>query len=553
MDPAAPARRGWSRWRRRTGLLGLGLLLCGVLLKGCYVPPVVLAAGVPALDITEFPPGAELVEVRAAPGITLRGVQMAPPPGAPVVLHLLESMASITNGSRPFGTISIGGDPESEAGQVRSLSQLMADGWPAESPDDKLRLQHRWLSRLTALGLGGLVLDYEGVGASDGARSPDTLRRDARAAWERAVALAGGDERRVILRGTSLGALAAATLLQDGARPGAVILIAPVRAETVAVNFASRTWSPALLFVAQWFVRDAVDVNLVEVLGRLDVPLLVVSTRDDFLLPPDEAALVASAVSRAGGTFLLRRSSHEGLSLSSRDVLAVELAFFDRVFPAVRPGRLDAVLRVAQDRNMDPQLLAPGTRGRERLEALLAQTALPAPELTLAAVLAGLSDAELGSVSDWLAWLPRERIGALAQPELDALLNLQDPSGRVDIACLGETAAAWSAVPRDAAQIVAAFVSTVRSAKPVSVEFVISFITGKVETPDCEAIALSEFQNSRRKLLKDRGLPPADADRLTLRVMLKAAGIPERVVTGAAGVSCVQVFEDGVWREFDLP
>jgi len=549
MDRAAPGRRERSVWRRKPAIAGFGLLALALLLKGCFVPPVVLEAGSRTLDLADFPPGAERVDLAAAPGIMLRGVQIAGPPGAPVMLHLLESMASITDGSRPLWAISIHDDPACEAGRVMSLSQPEADGWPAESAaGGSMRLQHRWLSRLAPLGLSGLVVDYEGVGASDGERSPDTLRRDARAAWTRAVDLAGGDEHRVILRGTSLGTLAAATLLQDGAQPGAVILIDPVRAETVALNFAAMTWNPALLFVARWFVRDAVDVDLIDVLDRVRVPLLVVQPRHDMLLLPDESEALRAAVERSGGTALLRRESHEGLSISSRDVLAVELAFLQRVFPAARPDRTDAALDRARLDGLGPAVFAPGSPERERLDALLSHTALPTPELTVAAALAHVPDDSLADLSDWLAWLPPERLAGLDVHALSALLDTADPTGRLAM----DPSTAWSAEPHATQEVLRLFADTVRPGQFQPMGFG-GTLTGSMHIDNPHGAAINAFIEGRRQSLEKLGLPAAEADRRTVRIMLKAACIPDRVVTAADGSHGVEVFEHGAWHALEIP
>lgn len=544
---------------RRGGraLLGGALLIGSILaLHGCYVPPIVMPAGRPALDLADFPAGARLVEleVRDEGGATrrLRGVELPPAPGGAVVLDLLGSLASISIGARPFGSVSIGGDPDEAPVAEGGLGTPLADGWPPESPHRQLGPQHRWLARLAALGWGGLCVDYEGVGASEGERDPDVLHRDALAAWNEALRLADGDASRVILRGTSIGTLAAALLLQEGIRPGAVLLVAPVRAETVALNFARGSWHPALLWCARWFVRDAVDVDLIDALGRCPSPLLVVVPRDDALLPADEAALAEQAVARAGGVLLVRRLTHEGLALAGRDLLAVELAFVQRRAPDLLPDRLSLALETwraaSADGDVPTQAFDAGSAARARLEVVLAQAVLPTPACSLAAALAGVRDEELPLVADWLSWLPAERLAGRELSELVALLDLDDPAGRLGAEILAEASFVTSGLLAvDLASLLELHAARVRSVETPLMQFSLSASAG-VTTRDSEAVFLASLIGWRAKLV-DGGLPAADAQRLVLRALLKAAGFADRVRIEPDGRRVLEVRDGGVWRE----
>src|SRR6185369_9584719 len=111
-------------------------------------------------------------EVEVEPGVRLRGVFVPSDPGAPVVLHLLESGGSVTSVDFPY------------SGVVAQLSDL---------------------------GYASLILDYRGVGESDGERSVDHLRPDALAMWGEALRRAGaadGAARCVVVRATSIGSVA---------------------------------------------------------------------------------------------------------------------------------------------------------------------------------------------------------------------------------------------------------------------------------------------------------------------------------------------------------
>jgi alpha-beta hydrolase superfamily lysophospholipase len=139
---------------------------------GSTAPPALLAAGFPRLEVgeTNFPPGTEAVEL-PVPGGLLRGAFVPSDPGAPVVLHLLESMGSVTYGTHH------------------------ALGYPV-------------LWELRDRGFASLMIDYRGVGASEGWRSPRNVREDAQAMFAEARRRTGGRSHRVVLRGASFGTLA---------------------------------------------------------------------------------------------------------------------------------------------------------------------------------------------------------------------------------------------------------------------------------------------------------------------------------------------------------
>jgi hypothetical protein len=72
----------------------------------------------------------------------------------------------------------------------------------------------------------------------------------------------------------------------------------------------------------------------------------------------------------------------------------------------------------------------------------------------------------------------------------------------------------------------------------------------KVSDPSRSAEHAFVFRHGK---LLEQGLPAADADRLTLRTMLKASCLPDRVVTASDGTHGLEVFEHGAWRALPLP
>jgi hypothetical protein len=180
----------------------------------------------------------------------------------------------------------------------------------------------------------------------------------------------------------------------------------------------------------------------------------------------------------------------------------------------------------------------------------LASRVPPGREDTLAAAMPNLTDAARRSVEEWL-WLVRLDAEAFTDAEFAALVDLRDPSGRVDIECLGDVLC-WAEPQWAASDVLDAFRTAIQPELPVLQSYVLSAATDEQVPTDNEASALAALGESRRRVLK-AGLAPADADRLTLRLMLKACGIPDRVVTDRTGVFRVQVLERGTWRELGLP
>lgn len=176
---------------------GFALLLSNA---GCITPPLLRRAVENRIWLGEFPHGAETVEVPVPDGSKLRGVFVPGDPGAPIVLHFLESGGSVAKGTHGFPSY-----------------QVLCD--------------------LRACGFASLLLDYRGNGVSTGVLSPVNLREDAELMWREALRRAGGDATRVVVRSLSIGALPAASLIDDGAAPRAIFLLAPVRAETAVGHY----------------------------------------------------------------------------------------------------------------------------------------------------------------------------------------------------------------------------------------------------------------------------------------------------------------------------
>lgn len=256
---------------------------CAVL-SGCLAVPIVRPAGKRELSIGSLPGDTEEVQVSTDDGVTLRGLFVPAGKGAPVILHLLPSQTSVTTG--------LGG----------GIFVLDLDAF---------------LLKLHDKGYASLVIDYRGVGASDGNRSPGHLPDDAWAMWREAVRRTGGRPGDVILRAGSLGTLPAASLLDGGAAPRGVVLIAPIRAETIAWHAPRQRKGAFLGTLISLFLRRPVDVDLVSVLRRTPVPVLVLLPGTDEFLPDDEMAMIVEAGTANGKRVHRLEGSHLDLILRS--------------------------------------------------------------------------------------------------------------------------------------------------------------------------------------------------------------------------------------------
>lgn len=189
-------------------LRGTGRLLFGawlaLLLPACFTPPAVAPAGFPELRLSDYPPGAELVELPVAGGAVLRGVYLPAGDDAPLVVHFPAMLESVSGGTH--GDVFMVAEDgwlvgRHDLGAVQFSAKIMPLASTDEAaPFTPAPLHHGLFTALRRAGLSLLFVDYEGVGASTGSRSPKHLARDARAVWEEALRRVDGDPQRVVLR-----------------------------------------------------------------------------------------------------------------------------------------------------------------------------------------------------------------------------------------------------------------------------------------------------------------------------------------------------------------
>jgi len=475
----AGSRHGSGRSRSRSNPAGvlrqtLGLRACilAFLLAACLTPPAVRPAGSDAVDTASFPAGTRKVAIGELEGIHL--------PGRPLVLLFLESGGSITRG-----------------GDVYPLA------WD-----------------LRALGMGLLCVDYRGVGASGGEASAKNLRGDARAAWKEAVRLAG-DPKGVVLRGTSLGGLAISCLLDDGAEPGAVVIAAPVRAETAVRRFADE-WAMGIeKTLARLLVRRPARTDVVRALARTAAPALVACGASDPYLDDGERALFAKAADRF---VAWPDDDHYDAVDRARALLSAERALYLDTFP--RLPDIEARLRAVE--------AVPGAPPRAVLAPSLARAAFDAPSTAAAAALVHPQLENRSSMANWMRTLP--------PLPLDAAIALVSIDFPVDF--FGWTG--WvEGRPRDPQRLLAAVRASRRHAR-VEMRAVRYDWNGGETVRELADRDQGPVDTARPHLARLR-LPEDEMLRQGFLLALKAHRIPARPVPGG-----VQVWRDG-WTFIPVP
>jgi pimeloyl-ACP methyl ester carboxylesterase len=553
MDPVAAIesapkskkkRWRWWTWTAAIVLVWIVGTIAGVI-PGFLVPPAILEGGTKELivDAAHYPAGTELVEIPLSDGERLRGVFVPSDPGAPVVLHLLESSGSVVS-------------PQPYTGPC-----LFTD--------------------LADAGYASLMVDYRGVGASDGSRSPTHLEEDARAMWDEALRRAGGDSSLVVVRATSIGTLAAASLAEHDVHPAAWILIAPVRGESVVRHFAQWQYPGFLSRIASTFFRPASSADLVAAVARMGPRLWVHSLDGDELLPADEQSVLRDAVVRAGGSwgvtkkdpavamprtrlrpeperpkgqtvFITFAAQHVVGSLDGHRLLPDERALLRSVFPNW-PDPEALLLDVLS--KLPPEFADSNAAARDRLRQLVT-TCRSVPALELAIVATNLEDVsiaepilrqDLRSAHPWLQGLDIQ--------DVSRVLDLSDPSGRLPETSLLDWTRTFhwllSAEPDVACALEPDHVlALVRSSETEAAEgwdrmHILLNLNGSTGRPYpcCDLW---------RTLLDERGLSRRDARRQAARILLKAAGIPDRIVQEGDGATRLEIREKDGWRQVDL-
>lgn len=481
------------------------------IVRGFLPPPALMEASAPDDSLDSFPRGAELVETRLPNGQVLRGVWVPSDPGAPLVLHLLESSGCAL------------------AGPIMGY--------------------RRCLRGYSDLGFASLMLDYRGVGRSDGSRSTRNIEGDAWAMWNAALERAGGDSSLIIVRGVSIGALAAATLMERGVEPAAWILIDPLRADTTVENFVRDRWGRLAARLASPFFEPIVSVELEDVLERVKAPLHVISAKRDRFITTTEQERLHARVEAAGGEWRWNDASHENTAWGARGTPDAETAPFVRALfpgwpePAARAARVWSELTEELQRE-----IAASPPAKERLGDLATWSLHGAADKLAMAALAGLDDAHRVADLARSGWPCQD----LEWRTCVALLDLSDPAGTVPIEAVDDVylslvlrtdddtigcVTRWPGVVELAQRIERAGLDGERTVNCEVVE-------GPQSLPiDCEEILTQSGWTE--------GEPTTAIRRRMLRGVLKAFRLPERVVEHGDDFA-LEVLHESEWIRVDL-
>ncbi|AQU83531.1 MAG: alpha/beta hydrolase [Halomonas sp.] len=234
-----------------------------------------------------------------------------------------------------------------EAVTLTTEDDVALDAWwiPAPEPRASLlffhgnagNISHRLesIAQFHRLGLSVLIIDYRGYGRSEGRPSEAGTALDARAAWHwlRDEAKQEADE--IVLFGRSLGAAVAAELVasleEQQTAPAAVILESPFRS----VPELAQQLYPFL--PARWLAR--INYPVETYVARISVPLLVIHSRDDEIIPFAEGEAVYRAAQEPKQLLEIHGGHNTGFRDSEPAYSEGIDAFLREIVGVARPNR----------------------------------------------------------------------------------------------------------------------------------------------------------------------------------------------------------------------
>ena len=474
-------------------------LLCALALwlaSSCLSPPVIQPGfGIDANKaISLYPPRTEEVLVRTPRGTSLRGFFVPGTPGAPIVLHLLESGGSAASVALP---------------------------------------RHQVFWDLANLGLSSLVLDYSGVGLSDGQAHTGNLSAGAHLMWQEAVRRAGGPDK-VIVRCESLGSIAFALLLASEQRPRAALVVNPVTADGVVRRFARSHHGWLAGIFAPLAFRPVARVDVIDELMAFNGPLIVVASPEDELLSAKERSRLQER-----HAFAELFGEHMVASFQARMLHVDEVRFLLEHAPvATAEIEVMQLVRAAIPAEFREDLDA--RRLKDTARALRLE---PVPTIAAAALCAG--DAVDAFRMARIARLGRRPLGF---QECRALFSLDDPAGNLDLEAIEVSAifyswlASTNARLRDGPKPENWLVENIRQLEP-GVKLTMNWTYRSSQISGEMNLSLSLDQGS--------DVPDRDKRRRIARSHLKALGIGDRVIDQEDGGVGLEFFA-GTWVAFPL-
>jgi len=171
------------------------------------------------------------------------------------------------------------------------------------------------------LGLNVLVYDYRGYGASSGRPSEAGVYRDAAAALEWMRDRRGVRTERLVVFGRSMGAAVAARVARDSG-PACLILESPF---TSLPDRAAEIypWLPVRLLLH-------IEMNTRKHVADSDLPVLVIHSRDDEIVPFGHGREVAGAAGENARLLEIRGDHNSGFVVSRPSYVAGLQAFVEK-------------------------------------------------------------------------------------------------------------------------------------------------------------------------------------------------------------------------------
>lgn len=186
--------------------------------------------------------------------------------------------------------------------------------------------RYDWACDLTALPAEVFAVDYRGYGKSEGKPGEAGIYLDAEGAWRHLTGPGGVPPERLVVYGKSLGGAAACELASR--RPCAALVLQSTFTRARDVARVTYPFLPVHLFM-----RTRFD-NLAK-LARVRVPVLVLHSRADEMLPVAMAERLHAAAGEPRELALFDGSAHNGLTADHGPaVLAAMRGFLERARPA---------------------------------------------------------------------------------------------------------------------------------------------------------------------------------------------------------------------------
>jgi hypothetical protein len=480
--------------------LRAAFLAAGVALASCIAPPAMFAVRDADLsaELQKCPAGSEAVALDVG-GATLRGVFVPAGPGAPVVLHLLGSGASVAS--------------------------------PIHGPEAVL-------FQLAGLGFASLMVDYTGVGVSSGERHVDHLKRDARAIWAEALRRADGDPQRVFVRATSIGTLAFAELAVSQREFGGVVLITPVTPDNVVPRGAAFLYGNWAGPFAKLLFRPVCEARIEDALANVNASVLAIVPTDDDFTWKWERERMRQAV-EARGPWIEVEGDHVYVAALAFDIFDAEVDWWlardaRRIDDGGAERLLDALPPAART------LLAAHPGARARLDLLAGFTRSRTPKNVLAAAIAfdqlPLALRTLG--------FEHGQFDGLDLEQTIECFSLADPTGALSTSVITPLSTLLSFMGHVRPGPGLGY--TARDCETMARDYIAGTLVLSGRQQLGPRYRTTEFR-VRSNQPRPKGMSAEVFEHRMLRCFLRAARIPERMRPNDDGSWRLEVFEQGAW------